>query len=262
MNIRQVKDQAHDQIVLALQAWGLTPHKERNCVLCGLGALRARCVDVQILHGGQMASLMVDLQVQPGLTLRENVMQIAESTDKAIGGAIYQWTLSVFVTVAALLDAEGCPGHLAGCEKRIFAMQNGKQRSWNLFSSPFILLGESDSTKANRMAEAVSDYQADTLPLIEPFLPALCLKPQLYAIKTFLINSEVDIHGDCTVNGVSSPRLFEAVKRFEWPPGQGMRMLRQFHIAAPADFSVDTSLPALGVSTPKQGLLGRFFSRH
>lgn len=263
-NTKALKAQANQQIFEALQSWGLEPQMDGSSVICGLGPLRAKCVDVQISHGGKMGSLLIDLIVDPptNLVLRENVMQIADSTSQAIGGAVYLWMFSVFVTVAALLDPEGCPGHMAGCDRRIFRAQNGQQRSWKIYSSPFMLMGESDNTEGNRESEQQSDYMASTLPLIEPFLPALCLEPQVYAIKTFLMDSGVNtLHGDCTINGVAAPKMLEALKTFEWPPGEGLRSLRQFHLVASADFGVDMTIPTPQAASPKHGFLG-WLRRH
>lgn len=262
---REHKNQANQSIYEALQSWGLKPQIDGASVICGLGPLRAHCIDVQIGHGGQMASLIIDLIIdaKSNLVLRENVMQIAETTEKAIGGAVYIWTFSVFVAVAGLLDAKGCPGHMAGHKKRIFQERSGKQRSWNVFSSPFMMMGDSNNTEANRESEQQSDYMPSTLPLIEPFLPALCLEPQVYAIKTFLMDSGVNtFHGDCTINGVASPEMLEALKTFEWPPGEGLRSLRQFHVVAPSDFNADMTIPMPQAAPEKMGLLGKLFGRH
>jgi hypothetical protein len=259
---KKLKQQANQQIFEALQTWGLQPQIDGNGVICGLGPLRAKCVDVQVSHGGKMASLIIDLIVDPAsnLVLRENVMQIADSTSKAIGGAVYLWTFSVFIAVAALLDAEGCPGHMAGQNEREFADQYGSIQRWKIYSSPFMMMGSSDEVEENRAEEAQSDYRPGTLPLIEPFLPALAVEPQLYAVKAFLMNSGVgEIYGDCTINGVSSEELLEAVKQFQWPPGEGLRSVRQYHVIAPADFKVDMTIP-----TPmpqKIGLLGKLWGR-
>ena len=255
------KAQANGHIVEALQSWGLQPQMDGDSVICGLGPLRARCVDVQVSHGGKMGSLIIDLIVDPSsrLTFRENVMQIADSAEQAIGGAVYLWTFSVFVSFAGLLEAEGCPGHMAGQNEREFSDEFGVMRPWKISSSPFMLMGDSDHTQENRDEEAQSDYMPSTLPFIEPFLPDMCHAPAVYAIKTFLMNSEVDIHGDCTINGVSSPELFEAVKQFQWPPGSGLRSMRQYHVIAPADFEIDMTVPT---PTPqKPGLLGKLFGR-
>ncbi len=265
MRGREAKLLANQQIFEALESWGLQPQKDGNSIICGLGPLRAQCVDVQISHGGQLASLIIDLIIDPAsnLKLRENVMQFADSTEKAIGGAAYLWTVSVFVAVAALLDAERCPGHMAGQEEREFPDYSGIKRPWKIFSSPFMMLGESDSIETNRGLEAENAYQADTLPLIEPFLPDLCREPRVVSVKTFLINSGIgEIHGDCSINGVSSAPLTEAVKAFAWPPGQGMRYLRQFHVLAPADFQVDMTIPTPKAASENRGLLGRLFGRN
>ena len=256
------KAQANQQIFEALQTWGLQPQIDAAGVICGLGPLRAKCVDVQISHGGKMASLIIDLSVDQAsnLVLRENVMQIADSTGQAIGGAVYLWTFSVFVAVAALLDAEGCPGHMAGQDEREFADRFGTIRSWKIYSSPFMMMGSSDEVEENRAEEARSDYHPSTLPLIGPFLPALAIEPQLYTVKAFLMNSGVgEIYGDCTINGVSSEELLEAVKQFAWPSGEGLRSLRQYHVIAPAGFKIDMTVPT---PTPqKPGLLGKLLGR-
>jgi hypothetical protein len=259
---KKLKQEANQQIFEALQTWGLQPQIDGAGVICGLGPLRAKCVDVQISHGGKMASLIIDLIVEPAsnLVLRENVMQIGDSTSQAIGGAVYLWTFSVFVAVAGFLDAEGCPGHMAGQDEREFADQFGNIHSWKICSSPFMMMGSSDEVEENRAEEAKSDYHPSTLPLIEPFLPALAVEPQLYTVKAFLMNSGVgEIYGDCTINGVSSEELLEAVKQFAWPPGEGLRSVRQYHVIVPADFKIDMAVPS--PVPQKQGLLGKLFGR-
>lgn len=263
MNNMQAKTLANQEIFQALQTWGLKPQKDGDSVICGLGSLRAQCVDVQISHHGRMASLIIDLTMEASqpILLRENVMQISENARIAIAGAVHLWTISVFVAAAALMDAESCPGHMAGCEQREFADVKGVLQPWKIYSSPFMLLSNSDDKEANSEAEANSNYEPSTLPLIEPFLSRLCVSPNLYAVKTFLMDSGTgEYSGDCTVNGTSVGELLEDVKAFVWPPGQGFRSIRQYHIFAPSDFALDMSI-AQPVNTLPKSLLGKWFNR-
>jgi hypothetical protein len=261
MSRKEAKAQANQQIYEAMLSWGLPAQKDGDSVICGLGPLRAKCVDVQISHGGRLASLIIELTVDPAsnIVLRENIMQFSETTSQAVAGAAHLWTFSVFIAVAALLDAEGCPGHMAGRHEREFADADGTLLSWKIYSSPLMLLGNSQDSAENREGDELIDCHPETLPLIEPFFAELCGKQQLLAIKTFLINSGVELYGDCTINGVASEPLLEALKQFKWPPGQGMRMLRQYHILAPADWQIDMTVPTPPPAPEKRGLLGKLF---
>lgn len=251
---------ANKQILESLQTWGLDAQMDSAGVICGIGPLRANCIDIQVFHHGMAASLIIDLVIDPtaNLMLRENVMHIGESTDKAIGLAVFMWTMSVFVTAAALVEPEGCPGHMAGNSEREFVDGNGTARLWKIYSSPFLLSGSG----ADQQSEEAAEDKPETLVFFEPLLPQLCCTPRIHTIKAFLMNSDGYITGDCAIDGQSSEEALDFLKDFDWQHTEGMQYLRQFHLLTPADLEIDRSRAIAAPPAPvSRGLLGKLFSR-
>ncbi len=222
---------ADAQILKGLVALNLPARREGEWLLCGAGDLRARCSDVQISGEGRVASLIVELRWGfDGPILRENVADFAGDTQKAIQSAVFQWTMSVFVSACGLGDPDGHPGHLAKVQNQDFPDQNGGVTTWRVVASPAL-------TFSFDAAQERADNQKPPpcWSLLEPLARELALQPQLHTIKVFLMEDDEKQQIEASVNGFPTPRVATLLEGFSWRRPGHAGSLRQFYMMSPLD---------------------------